>query len=334
MDKNPDAPSQRPPTPENERVLVIQHDPAKWNGHRSVSSRGQLMRDFIELGFPYERAKDLVEVEFAARTPFVRPPGGGGVSQGSVADPSSVSRGLIPAPSIVSSSHSPAPHSASDTFGRNPHNRSPSPDFDPRPPPSEMTLDMLRQELRDEGISEPYIEKFITKSRLFKYRPTSSRHRVECPPPGSIPPGLVWAKNPVKERDSMKSLFLWLGSPLEAVRGYCEEQFGPETRADRDQSARTATAPSRYNNSSEYRKCQGMFNELKSLLLQNCLDLVQQREEWRQVILGLGSGPMSENAVRFILDDIFGPETEANRAARNPGPDWMRIWDVCNAAAK
>lgn len=111
------------------------------------------MRDFIEQGFPYERAKERVEEEFAARNPVVKPPRSG-TSYGSTAGSSKTSRARSPAPSWPGRGRSLTGYSTSNASGGSSRYCSPSPqELDPRPLEAEMTLDMLAQELSEEGVA-------------------------------------------------------------------------------------------------------------------------------------------------------------------------------------
>ncbi|KAG4434552.1 hypothetical protein IFR05_009968 [Cadophora sp. M221] len=67
-------PRPRPTTPEHERPEIIEHEPSSGNSYRTSSSRGQLIRDFIDSDLSYERAKVRVEEEFKARGSKIAPP--------------------------------------------------------------------------------------------------------------------------------------------------------------------------------------------------------------------------------------------------------------------
>ncbi|PVH76669.1 hypothetical protein DL98DRAFT_640176 [Cadophora sp. DSE1049] len=395
MPKNPSDQRPRPPTPEHERPEVIQHEPADWNGYRSSSSRGQLMRDFIEQGFPYERAKERVEEEFAARNPVVRPPRSG-TSHGSTAGSSRTSttgkpsgssqkkpssRAHIPSAgerlrlrvqlinegysidavnemmgdmdlsdsetskpsqghhptrnrspraydgstgrssSPVRRGRSPAPYSTSNASGGNSRYRSPSPEFDSRPPVAVTTIEMLRQELISEGREPDWIELVFgifcgakTDGRNI-LPPASARkpsRRVRTPPPDACPLGKVWTETPAKDRNNTRISLVNYGFPPSSVKKYLDLQFGPETDEDRE-NIRLWPVNARQLDFSHYTP-----------------DMTSEREKLRQRILEHSAGfEHNETGIKLLLDDLFGPESVVSRAMRNPGPDWVRIMEIC-----
>jgi len=385
--KDPSDSRQPPPITLENEPEIIRHEPAAWNGFRSSSSRGQLLREFIEQGLPVERAKEKVEEEFAARNPVVRPPKGGGASRSTAgssstkrvpsptpskprkapnptplkpgrapkAPPAKPSRAPTPPPSKPSRYPSPSPsepsrspspplsipirgrppatYSAHNGFGRSSRQRSPSPELDTRPPVALMTLEALRQELLSEERMPAWIQVIMKQfcdmgTTLPRPPPNNNcRRRVQPSPPGAMPPGLLWTSDPVRDRNTDRLLSLYMGFNPCAVKIFCDEQYGPETDADRVQRLKSDADPARFL----------IFQTLP--FPQNCAqgwknfspDIVKAREMARQYLFSRTPIETSEEGIKALLDDIFGPETEANRAARKPGPDWGRIWDICSA---
>lgn len=381
--KDPSNSRQPPPITHESEPEVIQHEPAAWNGFRSSSSRGQLLREFIEQGLPVEKAKERVEEEFAAHNPVVRPPKGGGASRSTAgssstkkvpspspskpnkvpnpapskpgrapkAPPAKPSRAPNPPPPKPSRSPSPsqsepssplsipirgrppATYSALNGFGRSSRQRSSSPEPDPRPPVALMTLETLRQELILEERQPEWIQVWMKQfcdpgSNIPRPPPNNnSRRRVQPSPPGAMPPGLLWTSDPVRDRNTDRLLSLYMGFSPRAVKIFCDEQYGPETDADKVQRLKVDADPAR-------------FLPFQTLPFpQNCAqgwknfspNIVKAREMARQYLFCRTPIETSEEGTKALLDDLFGPETEANRAAKKPGPDWQRIWDICSA---
>lgn len=55
-----------------------------------------------------------------------------------------------------------------------------------------------------------------------------------------------------------------------------------------------------------------------------------ERENLRQRILeNAVSHENNETGIKLLLDDLFGPESAESRRMRKPGPDIMRVLEIC-----
>ncbi|KAH9222323.1 hypothetical protein DL95DRAFT_402297 [Leptodontidium sp. 2 PMI_412] len=224
---------------------------------------------------------------------------------------SATSRNSSPAPTIRGRLRSRSRHSSP------PRRRSPSPYIDTRPPVDKMSRNMLRQELLSEGRMAAWVDMWLKKDAgppdmglpPSSKAGNSSRKKIQDPPPGSLPLGLLWSKDPMKDRFEVRQYLLLIGYTLHATNIFLKEQFGPETADDTSLAAKA-----KYKSSESRRRYSG--------------NLVATRERWRQEIHESQFLEQSERAIRLLLDETFGPESAASRAARKPGPDWLRIFTI------
>ena len=187
-----------------------------------------------------------------------------------------------------------------------------------------MTIDMLRQELIDEGREPDWVEGMLSGActaqrdgRSF-VPPTSGRvpsRRVRTPSPDGCPLGLVWCDEAQAAKDrnhTRTSLLKNLGLPPSSVDKFLDLQFGPETDEDRENIRRSPVFATQINFS--------YFTPAMTV----------ERENLHQRILENSvSHENNETGIKLLLDDLFGPESAESRRMRKPGPDIMRIFEIC-----
>lgn len=115
-----------------------------------------------------------------------------------------------------------------------------------------MTLEALRQELLNEERMPAWIQVIMKQfcdmgTTLPRPPPNNNcRRRVQPSPPGAMPPGLLWTSDPVRDRNTDRLLSLYMGFSPCAVKIFCDEQYGPETDADRVQRLKSDADPARF----------------------------------------------------------------------------------------
>ena len=183
---------------------------------------------------------------------------------------------------------------------------------------------MLRQELIDEGREPDWVEGMLSGActaqrdgRSF-VPPTSGRvpsRRVRMPSPDGCPLGLVWCDEAQAAKDrnhTRTSLLKNLGLPPSSVDKFLDLQFGPETDEDRENIRRSPVFATQINFS--------YFTPAMTV----------ERENLHQRILENSvSHENNETGIKLLLDDLFGPESAESRRMRKPGPDIMRIFEIC-----
>ncbi|XMA19864.1 hypothetical protein WAI453_012655 [Rhynchosporium graminicola] len=227
----------------------------------------------------------------------------------SVSD-SSRSRESSPAP--TSRSHA---MSSSRQSGPQRRGRSRSPYIDPSPPIEEMSLNMLRQEVAEEGRDQGFIDFLLLRGANLGSLNTgtsnsSARARMRSRDRDAIPLGLVWSDDPVKEREMRRASLIEHGFPARGVKLFLDEQWGPAAPASLALAARNPV----YAEHGCDIKVEG--------------NAVVEREKQRQAVLESDFLHQSEKGIRLMLDEIYGPETREARAHRKPGPDWMRDFAI------
>ncbi|CZT10366.1 uncharacterized protein RAG0_14854 [Rhynchosporium agropyri] len=223
---------------------------------------------------------------------------------------SSRSRESSPAPTSRSHATSSSRQSSPQRRGR-----SRSPYIDPRPPIEEMSLNMLRQEVAEEGRDQDFIDILLLRGANLGSLNTgtsksSARARMRSRDRDAIPLGLVWSDDPVKEREMRRASLIEHGFPARGVKLFLDEQWGPAAPASLALAAQNPV----YAEHGGDIKVEG--------------NAVVEREKQRQAVLESDFLHQSEKGIRLMLDEIYGPETREARAHRKPGPDWMRAFAI------